>query len=55
MRHRVLGLAIASVLLVTACGSSTTPTAAPGSADTSSQAPAESAAAGVTTLTLRYC
>jgi multiple sugar transport system substrate-binding protein len=55
MRHRVLGLAIASVLLVTACGSSTTPSAAPGSADTSSGAPAESAAAGVTTLTLRYC
>ena len=55
MRHRVLGLAMASVLLVTACGSSTTPSAAPGSTDSSSQAPAESAAAGVTTLTLGYC
>src|SRR4051812_18234021 len=55
MRHRVLGLAVASVLLAAACGSSTPPTAAPGTASTSSQAPAESAAAAVTTLTLRYC
>jgi multiple sugar transport system substrate-binding protein len=54
MRHRVLGLVMASMLLATACGSST-PSAAPGSATTSSQAPGESAPTAVTTLTLRYC
>lgn len=57
MRTRLVGLAMASVLLVTACGSSTTsPSAgsvAPGASD-AAQPPA-SQAAGVTTLTLRYC
>jgi len=56
MRTRLAGLAMASALLVTACGSSATPPA------TGSAAPAASAAseapasqAGVVTLTLRYC
>jgi multiple sugar transport system substrate-binding protein len=58
MRKRFVGLAMASVLLVTACGSTATPeppTAAPGTASGATQAPAPSAAAPVVTLTLRYC
>jgi len=54
MRQRVLGLAIASMLLVAACGSST-PSSAPASGSTASQAPGESAPAQAVTLTLRYC
>jgi multiple sugar transport system substrate-binding protein len=60
MRHSVLRLAMASSLLVAACGSSTPTTSTPGSTTAASQAPAtsapaESAPAAVTTLNLRYC
>ncbi len=56
MRKRIIGLAMASVLLATACGSTATP--APGTAGptgAATQAPAPTAAAPVVTLTLRYC
>ena len=56
MRHRVLALAMVSVMLATACGTSTpSPSTAPGSVAAGSQAPAPSAPAAVVTLTLRYC
>src|SRR5260221_8056235 len=58
MRRRLVGLAMVSVLLATACGSTATPapaTAAPGSATAATQAPAPTAPAPVVTLTLRYC
>ena len=60
MTRRLRGLAMASVLLVTACGGSASPSpsggsSAPGdSGSTASQPPASQAAATVT-LTLRYC
>ena len=57
MRTRFIGLAIVSVLLATACGSTATPvpaTAAPGTAAAATPAPATAAPAPVT-LTLRYC
>jgi multiple sugar transport system substrate-binding protein len=59
MRRRLTGLAMASVLLATACGSTASPSpssAAPGgsAAAPSEAAPASQAAAAVT-LTLRYC
>src|SRR5262245_1826167 len=56
MHKRLVGLAMSSVLLVAACGSSAPPpasgSAAPASA-AASEAPASQA--GVVTLTLRYC
>jgi multiple sugar transport system substrate-binding protein len=57
MRKRFIGLAMASVLLTTACGGTTAPPASAGPSGSSitSQAPAESAPAAVVTLTLRYC
>ena len=57
MRHRIIGLAMASLVLATACGTSTATTAPPGSASAATQPPAGSAAppAAVVTLTLRYC
>ena len=60
MRKRFLGLAMASVLLATACGGSTTSpsTAAAGSAAPGGSAavtPEPSAAEGGVVLTLRYC
>ncbi|HEX7473853.1 MAG TPA: extracellular solute-binding protein [Candidatus Limnocylindrales bacterium] len=59
MRRKIVGLAMASMLLATACGGSTaTPvpaTAAPGSVSAATQSPAASPPAAVVTLTLRYC
>jgi multiple sugar transport system substrate-binding protein len=57
MHKKWIGLAAASVLLVTACGSSTTSPSAASVAPGASQAaePPASQAAAVTTLTLRYC
>src|ERR1041385_4584321 len=60
MRRRLTGLAMASVLLATACGSTASPSpssAAPGGSEAttpSDAAPASQAAAPIT-LTLRYC
>lgn len=60
MRKTFIGLAMASVLLVTACGGSTatpvpsTPAATAGSSSATTTAPATAAPAPVT-LTLRYC
>ena len=57
MRRKILGLAMASVVLASACGSTSSPapaTTGPTSAAASQAAPASAAAAPVT-LTLRYC
>jgi multiple sugar transport system substrate-binding protein len=58
MHRKLIGLAAASVLLVTACGSST-PSPSPASAapgqSAAVQPPASQAAAAPITLTLRYC
>ena len=57
MRKRFIGLAMASVLLTTACGGTAVPPASTGQSGSAStsQAPAESAPAAAVTLTLRYC
>ncbi len=57
MHRKLIGLATASVLLVTACGSSTaSPTpATSAAANPGSEAPAASAPVAVTNLNLRYC
>jgi ABC-type glycerol-3-phosphate transport system substrate-binding protein len=56
MHRKWIGLAAASVLLVTACGGSTTPApSASQAANAESQAPAASAPVAVANLNLRYC
>ncbi len=57
MRTRIGGLAMASLVLAAACGSSTAtpPVATPGATTAGSQAPVPSAPGPVVTLTLRYC
>ena len=56
MRKRFIGLAMASLVLASACGSTATPApASPGATAAGSQPPAASAPAAAVTLTLRYC
>jgi multiple sugar transport system substrate-binding protein len=56
MRKRFMGLAMASVVLASACGSTASPApTTPGATTAGSQPPAPSAPAAVVTLTLRYC
>ena len=52
MRTRILALAVASVVLVAACGGSAPSESSP---TTASSAPGATTPAAVTTLTLRYC
>jgi len=56
MRRKIVGLAMASLVLASACGSTASPApATTGPTTGTSQAPAPSAPAAVVTLTLRYC
>jgi len=56
MRKRFVALAVATVLLTTACGSAATPTPASTAAGSpGASQPAASQPAAVVTLTLRYC
>lgn len=55
MRKRIVGLAMASIVLAAACGSTASPTPTTSAATGSSQPPVASAPAAAVTLTLRYC
>ena len=58
MRHRIIGIAMASLLLATACGGTTTPSATTPGATTAGSSGAASQppdAGPVVTLNLRYC
>jgi multiple sugar transport system substrate-binding protein len=55
MRTKIGALALASVILATACGSSTASPSAPATTTAASQAAVASAAPAPVTLTLRYC
>jgi multiple sugar transport system substrate-binding protein len=56
MRKRFIGLAMASLVLASACGSTASPApSAPAATTAGSQPPAASAPVATVTLTLRYC